>query len=124
MFKKLGYKNIKGINGFDVKEFSGEKDVPAIKQKKDLELEKCFNLNLKSNKDCKGVTKKEKKVPNSMVIPLNELEERVDELKGKENIVINCKDQSEAKVAYSMLAKKGIYCYVLSEGTHENNIGT
>ena len=39
----------------------------------------------------------------------------MNELKGKENIVINCKDQNEAKVAYSMLAKKGIYCYVLSE---------
>lgn len=95
MFKGLGYKNIKGINGFEVKDFSGDKDVPVIKKRNELELDKCFSLKLNEKGECKGaVEKKEKKVPKSLVIPLNQLEERIDELKGKENIVINCKDQS------------------------------
>ena len=36
MFKELGYKNIKGCNGFDIKDFDGEKTLPAIKKKADL----------------------------------------------------------------------------------------
>ena len=95
MFRELGYNNIKGINGFDVKDFSGEKNVPVIKKKNELELDKCFNLKLKDKGECKGaVEKREKKTPKGLMISLNELEERVDELKGKENIVINCKDQN------------------------------
>ena len=58
MFKQLGYKNIKGINGFDVKNFSGQKNVPAIKHKSELEPEKFFNLNVKSKEDCNGVVEK------------------------------------------------------------------
>lgn len=111
----LGYKNIKGCNGFDIKDFEGEKSKPAIKDKSQAENDKCFNLNLKSSKDCKEKAVKKEDSENSLVIPLEELEERVDELKAKDNIVINCKDQNQAKVAYSILAKKGVYCYVLSE---------
>ena len=55
MFRQLGYKNIKGVNGFELKNFSGEKNVPAIKNKNELEPEKCFNLNVKSKKECNGV---------------------------------------------------------------------
>jgi len=49
------------------------------------------------------------------------LEERVDELQGKENIVINCKDSNKAKMAFSILAKKGIYCYVISDSFDNMN---
>jgi hypothetical protein len=78
-----------------VKDFSGEKNVPVIKKKNELELDKCFNLKLKDKGECKGaVEKREKKTPKGLMISLNELEEKFDELKGKENIVINCKDQN------------------------------
>ncbi len=36
MLKHLGYKKIRGVNGFDIKNFEGQKNVPAIKHKKEI----------------------------------------------------------------------------------------
>lgn len=47
-------------------------------------------------------------IQGAMLIPLPELEARINELKGKKNIVINCLSGMRSKVAFSVLAKYGI----------------
>ena len=42
------------------------------------------------------------------MIPLPELESRVNEVKGKSNIIVNCLTGLRSKVALSILAKHGV----------------
>lgn len=43
-----------------------------------------------------------------MLISLPEMESRIEELKGKKNIVVNCLTGMRSKVAFSILAKHNI----------------
>jgi rhodanese-related sulfurtransferase len=42
------------------------------------------------------------------LIPLPELESRVNEVKGKSNVIVNCFTGLRSKVAFSILAKHGV----------------
>lgn len=55
-------------------------------------------------------------IEGSIRIPLPELEKRVGELKGKQNLVVNCLSGARSKVAFSILARHGIEAKVLAEG--------
>ena len=50
------------------------------------------------------------------VIPLPELEGRLNELENKKDIVINCLSGMRSKVASSILARHGIKSQILAEG--------
>jgi rhodanese-related sulfurtransferase len=56
-------------------------------------------------------------IDGALSIPLPELESRINELKGKKNIILNCMTGVRATAAYSVLVKHDIPCYVLKEGT-------
>jgi rhodanese-related sulfurtransferase len=50
-------------------------------------------------------------------IPLPEVPSRLEEVKGKEGIVISCRTGMRARVAYSILKRQGIDSTILSEGS-------
>jgi rhodanese-related sulfurtransferase len=51
----------------------------------------------------------------SIVLPLPKLPTSVEELKGKEHLVVSCRTGLRARVAYSILIRHGINATVLAE---------
>lgn len=58
-------------------------------------------------------------IDGAVTIPLGELEKRVEEVRGKKNIVVNCMGGIRARVAFSILARHGIEAKVLHEEVKE-----
>ena len=54
-------------------------------------------------------------IDGAITIPLGELEQRIEEVRGKKNIVINCMGGIRARVAFSILARNGIEAHVFHE---------
>ncbi len=113
---RIGFFNIKGYANFDVS------------QEKTIEKAKFETVNAQTLQDLKERTHLDVRhaheqqsmgiIEGAITIPLPQLEGRVNELKGKKNIVVNCMTGVRASVAFSVLAKHDIQSRVLKQGTN------
>jgi hydroxyacylglutathione hydrolase len=109
---RIGYFNIKGYNRFNVEDLKDDFVNPNILKFETLDtIKNRTHLDVRSKPEWQSVGI----LDGAITIPLGELDKRADELKGKQNIVINCMGGIRARVAFSILVKHGIEAHVIHE---------
>ena len=111
-FLRVGYFNIRGYNNFSIDDWGDVLNKPNIigfSQFK--ELKECIHLDVRNPPEIESGGA----IENSIAIPLPQLQERLEEVKGKEGLVVNCRTGLRARVACSILLREGIAATVLAE---------
>lgn len=113
-FLRIGYFNIRGYNNFAIEEWGEELNKPTI-----IGFPEFRELKEYSHLDVRNIPEYESGgIPEgSISIPLPRLPARVEELKGKEGIIVSCRTGLRARVAYSILVREGINSTIFAVGT-------
>ena len=112
---RIGYFNVLGYNNFKIADYPGDKHQPKVYNGKEiLEVAKRQHLDVRNKPEWEqtGV------IEDSILIPLPQLKNRAAELKGKEDLVINCRTGGRARFAYSILKNAGIDSVVIADSNY------
>lgn len=115
-FFRIGYFNIKGYNKFNVEDLKDEFVKPQFVKFETLnDIKDRVHVDVRSKPEwtSTGV------LDGSLLISLPELESKIDQLKGKKNIVVNCLTGMRAKVAWSILARHNIESTFFADNFNE-----
>ncbi len=111
---RIGYFNIKGFNGFTIDEWQ-QKGLPIWEPK----TVNAAGSAAVANKTCLDVRNlgewKTGVIDGAKLISLNEIPTRFEEVRGLNNLYINCKSGLRARLASSILAQKGISSTIVAD---------
>lgn len=109
---RIGYFNIKGYNNFKVSDYPGEKFIPKIVTGKEA-----FDIPNRTHVDVRNVPEYVSGgvVEKALLVPLGEIRNKIDLIKDRENVFVNCKSGMRARFAYSILANLGVPATIIIE---------
>ena len=109
---RIGYFHIKGYNGFDAEELEGNWVKPTILKAEDVKkIDNPFIVDIRKPPEIEtnGM------INNATPIQLKDIEDQVEQLRGKNNIVTQCMGGVRARAAWSILAKHDVNAAAMDE---------
>jgi len=113
---RIGYFNIKGYNKFKVDDLKEDFVKPSTLNFETLpDIKDRVHVDVRSKPEwaTTGV------LDGTMLVSLPEIESKIEEFKGKKNIVLNCLTGMRSKVAWSLLARHNIEAKVFADNFAE-----